>query len=149
MQPDQQMRGLTSQAPNERMYVAWRDTTLFLQQFVENNLNKASLKRVIREPSYAEKLLYISPAMDLSEQQPSIFVTDRMYQYTKVFFLGIEFDLLLLNILSYCLFDLWFRSAATSILMTFLLDYLVSYIRHQIGKLVVSKKSLIDYRFLI
>ena len=38
--------------PKERIYNSWQETTIFLKQFVENNFNKPSLQRLVREPTY-------------------------------------------------------------------------------------------------
>jgi hypothetical protein len=35
---------------------AWKEMLVFLQEFVENNFGKAALRRVVREPTYYEKL---------------------------------------------------------------------------------------------
>jgi hypothetical protein len=83
------------------------------------------------------------------QDQPSVFFTDRDFNYCKVWFLGRELELLTLNILSYSLFDLWFNSTCTSILLTYLLDLGVCYLRHYVGQAMISRKTLIDNRFLI
>ncbi len=35
---------------------AWKEMLVFLQEFVENNFGKAALRRVVREPTYFEKM---------------------------------------------------------------------------------------------
>ena len=50
-------------------------------------------------------------------------------------------DLLLLNILSYSLFDLWLNSTMTSVLLCYLLDYSIAFVRKSWGQ--VSQKRFI------
>ena len=38
------------------MLKAWKEMLVFLQEFVENNFGKAALRRVVKEPTYYEKL---------------------------------------------------------------------------------------------
>lgn len=42
--------------PSEKVLKAWKEMLVFLQEFVENNFGKAALRRVVREPTYYEKL---------------------------------------------------------------------------------------------
>jgi hypothetical protein len=119
--------------PSDRILKSWKGLGVFLQEFVENNFGKSSLRRNIREPTYWEKMLGTPPDLSLSES-PSVFFSDRDYSFTKVLFYGCERDLLLMNILTYSLFDLWFNNTMTSILLTYLLDYLLCMIRHEWGK---------------
>jgi hypothetical protein len=42
--------------PSEKVMKAWKEMLVFLQEFVENNFGKAALRRVVREPTYYEKL---------------------------------------------------------------------------------------------
>lgn len=139
--------GMTS-LPPEPSLKAWKELSVFLQEFADNNFGRAGLRRVVRERTYTEVLFCTPP--DLSGQdQPSVFFPDRDFEYTKALFLGIELDLLLLNILSYSLFDFWFGVTAVSCLLTFLLDWLLCIIRSHWGTALLAKKTLVDERFLI
>ena len=42
--------------PSEKVLKAWKEMLVFLQEFVENNFGKAALRRVVKEPTYYEKL---------------------------------------------------------------------------------------------
>lgn len=74
--------------------------------------------------------------------QPSVFFTDREYNYCKVWFLGRELELLSLNILSYSLFDIWFNNTAISILLTYLLDLGLACFRHWFGQVTARMDEL-------
>ena len=110
---------------------------VFLQEFVENNFGKSSLRRVIREPTYMEKLTCGAPDLAAPEQ-PSVLFTDREFDYCKVWFLGRERELLTLNICAYSLFDLWFNSTGTSIVLTYLLELGLVYLRHNWGQVCMQ-----------
>lgn len=61
---------------------------------------------------------------------------------------GNEWDLILLNILTYSVCDLWFGSTALSILLTYLLDKLLVIVRAYFGERNIALKTSIDERFL-
>ena len=141
--------GGNSSLPNEKTLKAWRELTLFLQEFVDNNFGKPALRRTIREPSYWEVMGEIPP--DLSQtDQPNIFFPDRALDYTKVMFLGREVELLLCNIIVFSAFDMWTDGATmTAIFMTYIFDWIFCYVRESYGTAVTSAKTLIDDRFLM
>lgn len=93
----------------------------FLRDFVENNFAQAGLKRVIKEPSYHERLLHMGPNL-VVPGQPSVMVADRDYSFTKTMFLGQELDLLMNDILLFNLFCIWFDSIMLAIFLVYLVD---------------------------
>ena len=84
-----------------------------------------------------------------SADQPCVFLPDRNFEYASVLFYGREIDLLLMNVLAYCLFDLWFGNTAISILLTYLLDFAFVQLRQRLGLANIANKTLIDSRFLM
>eukprot|EP01038_Epipyxis_sp_PR26KG_P012906 gene12906-17295_t len=142
------LRKNNSPLPSEKVLKAWQELNIFLQEFVENNFGISNLKYTFHEPTYIEKMTGLSPDI-LTNDMSSVFFLDREYLYTRVMFLGHERDLLLLNILSYSIFDLWFGSTGISLFLCYLLDLLICYIRQQWGQAVVSRKTLVDSRFMI
>ncbi|RYH14239.1 hypothetical protein EON65_33915 [archaeon] len=138
--------GLSEQnvLPSDRVVTAWKELNSFLTDFVENNHTVAGLKRIIREPSYIENTFRSGPDLTMPEQ-PSVLLTDRDMQFTRVLFLGQEMDLLLFNILTYALFDLWFNNTMVSILLCYLLNQLFAVLRHQWAE--VSFINLLARRF--
>merc|ERR1711991_280606 len=129
-------------SPTKQAMASWKKMTKSLQEFVENES-----KRVIVEPTFWEKLLRQPPALAISNQ-PSVFQPDRDFQYCRLLFLGRETDLLLFNILTYSVVDLWFNSTAASILITYLLNLAITWFRQALGQANIAKKTLIDERFL-
>ena len=167
------MSAPTSTLPSSKVIKGWRDMTVFLQEFVENNLTKTDLRRVIRQPTLREQLFGIPPDL-LLPAQACVLAPDAAFRYSSLLFLGKELDLIIFNMLSYSIFDLWFGSTATSILLCYLLDSLITIVRQRLGEVctdlksytiiiinnisfflllfaqhVLSKKTLVDERFLI
>lgn len=58
------------------------------------------------------------------------------FDFTKTMFLGQERELLLLNVLTYTIFDLWFGSTAVSICCCYLLDWGIAKIRERYGQVM-------------
>jgi len=144
------MASSTSTLPSSKVVKGWRDMTVFLQEFVENNLTKTDLRRVIRQPTLREQLLGIPPDL-LLPAQACVLAPDAACRYSSVLFLGKELDLIVFNLLSYSIFDLWFGSTATSILLCYLLDSLISLIRQRLGEVrseVLQEKNITNNYFL-
>jgi Meckelin (Transmembrane protein 67) len=110
--------------------------------FFSPSKTKTGLRRIIREATYVERFLRIPPEMGMGEQ-PCVFLPDRHFDYTRVLFYGRELDLLLMNILAYSLFDVWFGNTATSVLLTFLLDFMFCVLRRRLGLANIANKTLI------
>ena len=126
---------------------AFRELTIFLQEFVENNFAKPGLRRTIREPTFTELVLDTAPVLNAAEQ-PCVFYPDRYGAYTKVMFLGREPELLLCNICVYSAFDMWTQNTMAAILITYAFDWVFCFVRQTYGTAVTSSKTLIDDRFL-
>lgn len=120
-------------APSPHVLKAWKEMLLFLQEFVENNFGQTGLRRIVRDPTYWEKQTNGAPELTAPDQ-PSMFFTDREYNYCKVWFLGREADLLLLNMLLYAMFDLWFSSTVITMFLTYLVEILIVHLRHSWGQ---------------
>lgn len=138
--------GLT-QLPPDRCIKAWSQVSVFLQEFVDNNFGPAGLRRVIRDPTYQEDLFDNPPDLT-GGNLPCVFLTDRKNEYTRALFLGREYDLILMNILSYAIFDLWFESMFISVLFTYMLDWFLCMFREKVARTMIARKTLVDERFL-
>lgn len=64
-------------------------------------------------------------------------------------FLGVEHDLLLFNIFFYCTVDLIFKNTFVSLITTWIVDEVLKQIRSYFGESNISKKALVDTRFLL
>ena len=103
---------------------------------------------MIREPSQFDTFMNIPPDINIPDQ-PNVFFPDRQFNYTSVLFLGREVELLIFNILTYSVFDMWSENTCVAILCCYVFDYALVYIRHTFGTAMVSSKTLIDDRFLM
>jgi meckelin len=144
------MEGAGAGAPlnADKQLRAWKELTVFLQEFVENNFKKVTLRRTIREPSLFEEVTEYPADLSRNFEEPNVFLPDRHHRYTRCMFLGREWELLIMNILAFATFDLWLSSTAYAALLTYLLDFLFCFIRKEYGQAVITNKSLIDSRFL-
>ncbi|KRX07370.1 hypothetical protein PPERSA_06985 [Pseudocohnilembus persalinus] len=77
-----------------------------------------------------------------------VFYEDPEYSIQKIMYLGQEVNLLLFNIITFCMFNKVFDSTLKSIFLTYLVDSLFLKIRAFFGKRTLAKKSLIDEVFL-
>lgn len=128
--------------PTERLMKAWHDMNQFIQGVVENTFSDVpDLKREVITPTYLQRLLNIPPDL-FSPGRPNAFYPSDAFSYINVLCIGREMDLLLLNVLSYCAFDLWFNDTATSMLLCFLLDTLIMKLRQYFGQRTISKHTL-------
>ncbi|CBN79640.1 conserved unknown protein [Ectocarpus siliculosus] len=146
------LRGLgASNLPKktEKTVVAARELTGFLQGFIEQSFTREELTRSYREPLWWDRLIGTPPSMRQLATYPCILYPDHKNWFTNATFLGIELDLLLLNMTAFHLFDQWFGDPTTSALLTFLLDRLVLGVRAYFGRANVSRKTLVDDRFLL
>ena len=123
--------------PPDKVIKAWNDMLSFLQEFIENNLQLSGLRYIIHEPTYWELLLNSAPDLSLP-QQPSVLYTDRDWNFTRIWFLGNELDLLLFNILTYSMFDFWWDNTLLSILLCYLCDWGIREIRNSLGQVSIS-----------
>jgi hypothetical protein len=128
---------------------AWHDMNQFIQGVVENTFSDVpDLKRQIITPTYLQSLLNIPPDL-FNSGRANIFYPSESFSYIRVLAIGRELDLVLLNVISYCVFDLWFNNTMTSLLLCYLLDTLIMKLREYFGQQTISKHTLVDERFLI
>lgn len=91
----------------------------------------------------------MNSAPDLTQANlPSVFYTDRAMKFTSVLFLGSELDLLLANILTYSLFQVWFNDALTAILLCYVVDWAWTYVRANYGNVRLALDlNMLEYGF--
>ncbi|KAG3198412.1 hypothetical protein PC128_g6070 [Phytophthora cactorum] len=119
----------------------------FLQSFIENQ-NDRYRWRIYRAHTCLTRLLDIPPDMSFSKQ--SLFLPDTDSKFAKAsLLLGIENDLMLLDLLCFCLFDLWVGSHAISAVATYALQIVLLSTRAHVGRRNIVRSTLVDARFLI
>ncbi|OWZ21326.1 Transmembrane protein [Phytophthora megakarya] len=119
----------------------------FLQSFIENQ-NERFRWRIYRAHTCLTRFLDIPPDMSYSKQ--SLFLPDTASRFAKAsLLLGIENDLMLLDLLCFCLFDLWIGNHAISAIATYALQMVLLSTRAHVGRRNIAKSTLVDSRFLI
>ena len=121
--------------------------TVFLQAFAENHSGKRDLRRTIREPTMLDQILQIPPDIK-NGGMGCIFSPDRTYGFLKTMFAGTEYDLFILNVLTFSCSNIWTGNTASAILMTYLLEFTLSKIRRHFGKITLANKTFLDEKFL-
>jgi meckelin len=90
------------------------------------------------------------PPADLSELQGSpFFYRDPGMKWENVFYSGQEFDVLLLEMLLFALFDLTIENMLVAMILTYTISVFLIWLRKKTGERNLSRKTLIDRRFLI
>ena len=69
--------------------------------------------------------------------------------FKRTLLAGHEFDLSLLNALTYALFDTFFENSYIAVFATYVLELLVRFARRELARLNIAKKTLMDDRFLL
>eukprot|EP00297_Palpitomonas_bilix_P001829 CAMPEP_0113868268 /NCGR_PEP_ID=MMETSP0780_2-20120614/889_1 /TAXON_ID=652834 /ORGANISM="Palpitomonas bilix" /LENGTH=977 /DNA_ID=CAMNT_0000853321 /DNA_START=154 /DNA_END=3087 /DNA_ORIENTATION=- /assembly_acc=CAM_ASM_000599 len=105
-------------------------------------------KRKISDKRFINKLLSLPPD-DIGGSDMSSFVKDPSYSYKKVLFHGIEFQLILAELLFYLFWDWFFASSFLSAFCCLCLHVLLGIMRKFLGQKNVEKKTLVDARYLL
>lgn len=111
----------------------------------------------LRIPQIWERLCFHPPPLQdriKGAKGRVIFQPDRPWfggddGWTCMTFLGHDYELLMHEILTFAVVDLWFRNTWLSILVTFLAHHAVRVARSVLGEQNLSDRTLVDARFLI
>lgn len=140
-----------------RLHAAFTALSAFLRAFVDET--DPDYKRVWRERTLLQTLFGLPPDM-LTEAlaaglgapgtggRAALIMPDRYYRLESLVFRGIEWDLLLWEIMSFCLVDHFAVNPALAGLAAWLMGQAVAYARRILGARNVAYKTLIDERFL-
>ena len=110
---------------------------------VENNPSKQ-----VRNPQFVERLMGMPPDLGPGGEK-AVFQHDMFSRFKEVLFYGIEAKLVVWNILVFLAVDSSSRNPAVAGLVTWILNFAAATLRESYGKENLSKKSLIDGRFLL
>lgn len=120
--------------------------SVFLTNFIDKNLSRFRWELGAR--TFLERRFNLPPAVR-EGFNVTLFYDDPDFAFTSTLMMGIENELCLFYALLYACTDLLFENTLVSCLVTFLADKLVSFARGHWGKANISRKTLIDPRFLI
>ena len=110
---------------------------------VESNPSKQ-----VRNPQFVERLMGMPPELGPGGDK-AIFQHDMFSRFKEVLFYGIEAKLVVWNILIFLAVDSSSRNPAVAGLVAWALNFVAVWVRESFGKENLSKKSLIDGRFLL
>lgn len=78
-----------------------------------------------------------------------IFFKDEEYDFARTFFVGLELEILLFGIITFNFFNYLTGSSSTAILITYVFEKTVEFLRDYFGKKNIARKTMIDEKFLI
>ncbi len=127
----------------------------FLVSFIEQSPQpqQESLRWIVREPMASDKILGLAPD-NRSKDSACIFYPDKItwaqdYAFLSNTFLGIEFQLLLHDILIYNMVDIFLsESPYMSVAVTYILHLIRRSIRHFFGTKNLIRKSFIPKQYI-
>lgn len=104
---------------------------------------------VISEKTWLQYLMGVPPIEDFRKLNRAFFYKDPQASYKRTSLVGMDIRLLVGNCLFFFLMDLTFRNTAMSLFLTYAFEGFLRYLRNSYGEDNISKKTLIDERFLI
>ncbi|CAG9329728.1 unnamed protein product [Blepharisma stoltei] len=121
-----------------------------------NNKFKTYITDVIRnnksqvlEKTPVQRFLSMPPTDMASFVGMPFFYRDIAMGFENIFFMGREFSLLLLDILIFDLIDIAAQNIYIAALVTYVFSKIVVWFRQDLGERNLSRKTLVDRRFLI
>jgi meckelin len=146
-----------SKERTKRLGAAFGALNTFLKAFIEET--DPDYKRVWRERTLMQQILDLPPDM-VSEALMTIgsaaaaggkvtyVMMDKAYRFERTIFRGIEHDLLIFDILVFCITDYFQQSPTIAAVVTFIVAYALVQLRTYLGSRNITYKTLIDGRFL-
>ena len=124
-----------------------RTLSKLLKEYIENVVSEKD--KYIQNKTYYQRFFNYPPInLDTLEGSP-IFLRDPDLGFQKIFFCGNEFSILLVNISIYEMWDIIFGNTLVAIIMSYITFEGILYLRNWFGERNISKKTLINSRFLI
>ena len=134
--------------PQERTIAAAEEIADIFKQLI--NFTEANAASYVLERPFTDRLLNMPPeTVSMMQGASPVFYHDFRNAFSRVLFYGIEFQLLVFDILVFCALDAETGSFAVAAFLTWIIGSFVDYVRASFGEANISRKSLIDERFLI
>ena len=141
-------------APPDQLVKASRKLNKFLRNFISKT-EKTHL-REMRDNTIGHRVMRVPP--ELSDLYTSVIYGDSSEEcFTSVLIHGVEMELVLFNILTWSVMDLWLDDTVTgngnnpvaAALVTWLAEKLFLLIRQTLGSMNINAKTLVDDKFLL
>ena len=114
------------------------------------NFTEANAGSFVLERPFMDKFTDMPPeSVSMMQGASPIFYHDFKMAFTRVLFYGIEWQLLIFDVLVFTAIDMEVTSFAIAAFCTWVVGMGVDVIRSTWGEINISRKSLIDQRFLI
>ncbi len=110
--------------------------------------DQAEEKPFMRRKRYWEKLCNFAPDMRWQAEQ-SVLLEDTSGRFKRLLLAGRAVDMVLLNLMTYSLFDLLYVNTFVAIFATYAIDVVVRMLRSEIAVRNIASKTLLDDRFLL
>jgi meckelin len=144
-------KALKSSKPNTARY----ELSSFLKSFIEQTpppLHEG-LRRKIRIATLGEKMMGFSTSGVRAGESGCVFYPDERtwisnYSFLKTTFQGLERDLFLQDVLTYCFILTIQSEVRTAVFFTYLMHLIRQFTCHHLGRRNVSKKAFVDKSFL-
>ncbi|XP_053401621.1 meckelin-like isoform X2 [Mercenaria mercenaria] len=136
--------GRLSGSAMEKQVEAYATINRFFSAFIDRSLR--DIDYVIKDKTFLESIMD-TEFDDTSET--GVFYNDDGHSFDKVLFYGHEMTLLLFDVLTFCISDLIFTNYVIAGVITYLLSEMMCIGRDGGGRKNLSKKTLVDERFLI
>ena len=116
---------------------------------------RAEPNAFIKERSWVERLLNRAPKAELNAGKP-IMYKDKYASFSKTFLCGMDFDFMMLDVCTLSFIELAANHDVNlqsrilmGVLMAYLLDSILIWLRGYMGRRNLSKHTLVDEAFLI
>ena len=114
------------------------------------NFTEANASSFVLERPFFDRILNMPPeSVSMMQGASPVFYHDFQMNFQKVMFYGIELQLMIFDLLVFTALDKEFNSFAIAAFLTWLVGIFVDHFRQSFGETNISRKSLIDGRFLI
>lgn len=147
------------QIPIEKLVAASREISGFLKAFVSET--DPDFGRVWRSKTYIQRFLSVPPDMGLEQAMLTsatgaaanssgnvVMYPDVHRAVEELVFRGVEVDIIVFEMLTWAVFDIFIGKPLVSALITYLLWRLLVVVREHFGQKNTAKKTLIDDKFL-
>jgi len=128
----------------EKSIEAYGTLNRFLCAFIDHSLREVDY--VVKEKSFLEKVLD-TEFLELTDK--GIFYNDNGHSFDNILFYGNELELVIFDVLFFCIVDLIVTDFVLAGVITYLATEFVCLLREMGGKKNLAKKTLVDERFLI
>ena len=108
-----------------------------------------NLRSFVFEKSSLQRVLNMPPTDMSAFSGSAFFYKDPAMTLETVLFMGKEFSMLLMDLLMFSLMDLAVGNSLVSALTTYLVSKAIAYVRYSLGESNISKKTMVDKRFII